>query len=103
MITALVRFTLPAPITREEAKRLFESTARNYLGLPGLVRKYYLRSRDGTVAGGVYLWETLDAAEGAYGEAWRNTVEEKYGAVPSVDYFDTPVVVDNLTSTIEAD
>ena len=57
MITAIVQFLLPKPISLEEAARAFESTAPKYRKLPGLVRKYYLRSEDGRSAGGVYLWE----------------------------------------------
>ena len=47
MITAVVQISLPKPISLEEAARAFESTAPKYQGLPGLVRKYYLRSEDG--------------------------------------------------------
>ncbi len=64
MITAILQFSLPNPISLEEAARAFESTASKYQGLRGLVRKYYLRSEDGRRAGGVYLWETRAAAEG---------------------------------------
>ena len=53
MITAIVQFSLPKPISLEEATRAFESTAPKYQGLRGLVRKYYLRSEDGRQAGGV--------------------------------------------------
>ena len=56
MITAVVQFALSHPVTLEEATKMFESTAPKYKNLPGLVRKYYLRSEDGGKAGGVYLW-----------------------------------------------
>ena len=58
MITAIVQFALPAPVSLQEATRMFESTAPKYQNLPGLIRKYYLRSEDGRTAGGVYLWES---------------------------------------------
>ena len=45
MITAIVQFELPKPVSLEEAARMFESTAPKYQNLPGLIRKYYLRSR----------------------------------------------------------
>ncbi len=57
MITAIVQFALPAPVSLQEATRMFESTAPKYQNLLGLIRKYYLRSEDGRTAGGVYLWE----------------------------------------------
>ena len=96
MITAIVQFQLPKPVSLDEATRMFESTAPKYQNLPGLVRKYYLRSEDGRVAGGVYLWQTREAAEKMYGGDWAARVEKVYGAKPRVTYFDTPVVVDNL-------
>jgi hypothetical protein len=95
MITAIVQFSLPKPITLEEAARTFESTAPNYQGLRGLVRKYYLRGEDGCHAGGVYLWETRSAAEAVYNSEWKARVKQVYGSEPEISWFDTPVIVDN--------
>ena len=96
MITAIVQFALPAPVSLPEATRMFESTAPKYQNLPGLIRKYYLRSEDGRRAGGVYLWESRAAAEKVYSAEWRERVAKLYGNAPQVVYFDTPVIVDNL-------
>ena len=74
MITAIVQFDLPKPMSLEEAARTFEPTAPKYKSLPGLVRKYYLRSEDGRRAGGVYLWETRAAAEAVYNGEWKSRV-----------------------------
>jgi Putative mono-oxygenase ydhR len=82
MITAIVQFLLPKPISLEEAARAFESTAPKYQGLRGLVRKYYLRSEDGRRAGGVYLWETRAAAEAVYNGEWKARVKQLYGSEP---------------------
>ncbi len=103
MITAIVQFPLPEPLTAEEATEVFRSTAPIYRGMPGLVRKIYLLSEDGRTAGGVYLWETRAAAEQAYGGEWRQRVVQRYGAEPRVSYFASPVVVDNLSGQIHAD
>ncbi len=96
MITTLVQFALPSPITLAEATRRFESSAPKYQNLAGLIRKYYIRSEDGRVAGGIYLWETRAAAERVFSGEWRERVEKLYGAAPTIAWFDTPVVVDNL-------
>lgn len=96
MITAIVQFQLPSPITLAEATRRFESSAPKYQNLPGLVRKYYIRSEDGRIAGGVYLWQSRQAAERVYDGEWRARVEKLYGAKPTITWFDSPVVVDNL-------
>ena len=103
MITAIATFHLPKPITREQARQIFLSTAPKYQDIAGLVRKYYLRSQDGKEVGGVYLWRTLADAQALYTESWRAFVREKYGTEPTVTYFDCPVVVDNLTQEILSD
>ena len=103
MITALTTFTLPKPITREEARRIFLSTAPKYQGVPGLLRKTYLLSEDGLTAGGVYFWNSKAEAEAVYTPAWRSFVKEKYGTEPSITYFESPVVVDNVTGEIMSD
>jgi Putative mono-oxygenase ydhR len=100
MITAIVQFRLPSAISLAEATRRFESSAPKYRNLAGLIRKYYIRSEDGRTAGGVYLWETRQAAEQVYTGEWRARVEELYGATPEISWFDSPVVVDNLAGAI---
>ena len=94
MITAVVRFRLPQGTTRDDAKAMFEKSAPNYRGVPGLVRKYYLYGDDRT-GGGVYLWDGRDAAERFYSEAWRSTIAQRYGAQPEILFYETPVIVDN--------
>ena len=103
MITTITTFRLPKAITREEARRIFLSTAPTYQGVPGLVRKVYVLSQDGAVAGGIYLWNFRAEADAMYTESWKAFVREKYGTDPSVTYFDSPVVVDNLTNEILSD
>ena len=100
MITAIATFQLPSPITLEEARKIFLSTAPKYRGMAGLIRKYYLLSQDGSTVGGVYLWNSREEADALYTESWRAFVREKYGTDPSVVYMDCPVVVDNLSQAI---
>jgi hypothetical protein len=94
MITAVVRFRLPQGTTRDDAKAMFEKSAPNYRGVPGLVRKYYLYGDD-RIGGGVYLWDSRDAAERFYSEAWRSTIAQRYGVQPEILFYETPVIVDN--------
>lgn len=103
MITAITTFRLPKPITRDEARALFLSTAPKYQGMPGLVRKVYVLSEEGDTAGGIYLWTSRVEADAVYTESWRAFVREKYGTDPAVMYFDSPVVVDNVTHEILSD
>ena len=70
--------------------------------MPGLVRKYYVLSQDGATAGGVYLWRSRADADRLYTEDWKGVVRERYGAAPTITYFDSPVVVDNQANEIIA-
>jgi hypothetical protein len=103
MITALVQFRLPQPITREKAKDTFLGSAPKYREVPGLVRKYYVLSQDGATAGGVYLWRSRADAERLYTDEWKGVVRSRYGAEPTITYFESPVVVDNQTNEIVSD
>jgi hypothetical protein len=102
MITAIVRFKLPATTKPEEVRALFKASAPKYQNLPGLVRKYYLFDAKGT-GGGVYLWESREAAERVYTKEWRKMIADHYGAEPEISYFDTPVIVDNAIDEVQVD
>ena len=103
MITAITTYQLPEPMTPEEARRNFLSTAPRYQGVTGLFRKYYYLSQDRKTIGGVYLWNSRAEAEAMFTESWRALMRDKYRSDPSVVYFDSPVVVDNLTHEILSD
>lgn len=103
MITVLVQFKLPQPLTRKKAREVFSGTAPKYREIQGLIRKYYVLSKDGETAGGVYLWESQEDAERLYTVEWRQFVRDKYGAEPTVTYFESPVVVDNAAGEIVTD
>lgn len=100
MITTVVQFRLAAPLSLDEAKRRFQSSAPKYRNLPGLIRKYYIRSEDGMTAGGVYFWESREAAERVYNGEWHAFVEKLYGTPPAIDWFESPVVVDNSSGAL---
>src|SRR5258707_3386636 len=95
MITTLVQFQLSSPIALAEATRRFEETAPKYKNLPGLIRKYYIRSEDGRIVGGVYLWRTRQAAELLYSAECLQRVEKVYAAKSALTSFASPAVVDN--------
>ncbi len=103
MITAIVEFTLPAPITRAQAKETFLSTAPKYRGMAGLIRKYDFLSEDGAKAGGIYLWKSREDAERVYTDEWKAFVRGKYGSDPALTFLSCPVVVDNLSQETVAD
>jgi hypothetical protein len=96
IITAIVPFQLPEGISPEDVKMAYGQSAPLFQGMPGLVRKYYLHGADRT--GGVYLWESREAAERMYSDAWRQQIADRFGAPPEIEYFDTSLVIDNAGS-----
>jgi hypothetical protein len=95
MITAIVRFKLPATVDAAKAAELFKGSAPKYQGLNGLIRKYYLFDAESRTGGGCYLWESREAAERVYNAEWRKMITERYGSAPEISFFETPVIVDN--------
>ena len=94
MITAIVRYRLPASIDREACRAHFERIAAGFGTVPGLIRKQFIWSERG-VAGGVYQWETLEDAHRFYGGPWLKGILERYSAYPDIEYFTTVAVTDN--------
>jgi hypothetical protein len=103
MITAIVEFKLPQPISVAQAKETFLSTAQKYRDMPGLLRKYYFLSEDGSKAGGIYLWASREDASRVYTEEWKAFVRGKYGTNPGLTYLECPVVVDNVSHEVISD
>ena len=94
-VIAIVTFKLPQKKTLEEITAAFQATAPKYLNVPGLVRKNYFLGEDRVGAGGIYLWESKQAAERFYTSEWKASIKAKYGNDPQIVYVDTPVQVDN--------
>jgi len=100
MIVAVVNFSLPAPLSSDEARAMFEASAPNYQSVDGLRRKHFLLSDDGRTAGGVYLWDSRAQAEALYDETWRSRLAARYGSEPTVTYYDSQVTVDPTSITV---
>jgi hypothetical protein len=102
MITAIVTFKIPPGTTREHRVEQFSQTAVRFQTVPGLIRKQFLYDEKKGIAGGVYLWETREAAEACYRGPWRDNVRNASdGNEPEIAWFETPVVVDNVTHEIK--
>jgi hypothetical protein len=101
MIVAVVRFPLDPPLTRDQAAEAFTASAPSYQNVPGLLRKHYVVSTDGSVGGGIYLWTDRAAAEALYDEGWRERLRARYGTAPTVEYFESPVTVDPANVSVD--
>ena len=100
MTTSITRFQLPPGVPIEAIKNGFREVAPKFKEPSGLLRKYFLISEDGKTGGGVYLWKSMEQARTFSEGVIRGMIKEKFKVEPSIEYFDSPVVVDNVTSEI---
>ena len=90
----IVQFDLPRA-SQEQAITNGTKSAPTYRNLAskGLIRKDYLSGDSG--GGGVYLWESRQAAEAWFTEAWLDELTKRFGVRPRLTWYDTYVTVDN--------
>ena len=100
MITVIVNLKLPAGVSRDEVIAKFENTTNKWRDNPDLIRKNYIIDLDRGIAGGVYLWKEKIHAEIWLGAEFKKFVKDNYGEVPVLQFFETPIVVDNLAGNI---
>jgi hypothetical protein len=97
MITAIVLYDLPPSIGLEECRAHFTKIAPDFLEIPGFLRKQFICARGGKVAGGVYMWESQEAAERFYSGEWLAGIRARYGADPKISYFETVALTDKAS------
>lgn len=95
MITAIVQYKLPPEITREDCEKHFHGIAEGFRSVPGLHRKIFIYGDDGW-AGGVYLWESREAAKTFYSGAWAEGIRSRYHMDAEIKYFETFAITDNV-------
>jgi hypothetical protein len=97
MITAIVLYDLPPSIGLEECRKHFTAIAPGFMGIPGFVRKQFICLKEGAVAGGVYMWETREAAEKFYSGSWLDGIRARYGSEPKITYYETVALADKAS------
>ncbi len=95
LITVVTRFELPAGATAEAINAAFEEVAPRFRNVQGLVRKQFLRSKDCRTVGGVYLWNDERAARAFMSERVAPMIREKFRVEPSIEFYDSPLIVEN--------
>jgi hypothetical protein len=103
MTTSITRFPLPPGVPAQVIKEGFLEVAPEFRHPPGLVRKYFLIAEDRKTGGGVYLWNSMREARDFSEGVLRPMIREKFRVEPSIEYFEAPVIVDNVTSEIISD
>ena len=95
MIVAVVTFQLPKATKAEEMTADFQAAVPMFQSVPGLLTKYFYVSEDGRRAGGIYVWASRADADRIYKGEWRAFVEKKFGSPPTIDFLNSPVMVEN--------
>ena len=101
MLIAIVQIPMKGKKTKEQAIAGAMASTDRYLGMPGLIRKDYLSSDEG--GGGVYLWETREAAEAWYNDDWWVMMQDRFGIRPSLVLYDHYLTVDNDAGIVTVD
>ncbi len=97
------RYETPAGLTKAKADALFAKVARMYVGVPGLVRKYFGYAPDGSSIVGIYLWTSKAEADAFYSPEWTAGVVSRWGVMPARTDWEVPQVVESTTGEIIAD
>lgn len=100
MIAELVKFRIPAGMTRAEVLEVARSTYAGWRAHPELLRKHYLIDEAQGIGGGFYLWTSRAAAEAAHDATFRARVRARFGSEPEFTYFDLQALVDNESGSI---
>jgi hypothetical protein len=95
LITVVTRFQLPVGVTADQIRAAFNEVAPRFRNVPGLVRKQFLCSKDCRTAGGVYLWNDERTARAFMIERVAPMIRQKFHADPTIEFYNSPVIVEN--------
>jgi len=93
-------YVTPVNLTKQKADQLFAQVADVYVGVPGLIRKYFGYSEDGKTIVGFYLWHSKVEAEAFFNPEWIAAVTSRWGATPSRSDWEIPQVVESETGDV---
>ncbi len=102
MHTVMWTFKLPTGMAKAEVVETIKATAHNYEGIPGLIRKYYGITPDGTALVGIYLWKNRDAADTFYTADWTAKMATRWASTPDRQDWETPMVVESAERRLVA-
>jgi hypothetical protein len=95
MILELVEFNSPKGWSRAKVAKEARGVIPKWRANKELLRKHFLLSLDGKIGAGVYIWPSVEAAQKAHNEEWRQSVIKRTGAAPTLRYFDLFLLIDN--------
>ena len=101
MIIVKVTFQIPKDLDLAALKGKFEETAPMYRDTKGLIRKNYICDLDKSIGGGIYCFESRNDADNWFDDARIEWLTNRYSK-PDIEYFENPVIVDNIVGEILA-
>ncbi|MDT7784016.1 MAG: hypothetical protein QOF58_2435 [Pseudonocardiales bacterium] len=96
-------YKMPPGQSAEEITGLFAKVAHIYVGVPGLVRKYFGFSEDRLAVVGIYLWESKADADAFYSPEWVTDVKGRWGSMPTKAEWVVPQVVESADRRVVTD
>jgi hypothetical protein len=97
MIMEIVMFDAPQGWDRARTLDDAKHTIAKWQANKELVRKHFLLGlgeAEGCGAG-VYIWPSIEAAQQAHDEEWRQAVIKRTGSAPTIRHYDLFLMIDN--------
>jgi hypothetical protein len=97
MIIELVTFKTPAGWDRAKVLEDAKLTIPKWRSHPELLRKHFVLGigKDEGTSAGIYVWPSIEDAQHAHNEQWREGVKARTGSYPASRYFDLFLLIDN--------
>ena len=101
MVTVLVKYKTPRNFTREEITEILQLGAEHmFKGMQHLHSKQFCFDIETSEGLSVYLWDSMENAQAFFTEDFLESFKQGMGAVPTVEYFETILAVDNRVGDI---
>jgi hypothetical protein len=95
VILAIVTFRYEDDFDPERFDRTGRARRDFYVGREGLRQKFYWVDAERKEAGGIYAWDSREAAERVYTPEWKSRAEEAFGAPPEIRFIEITDVIVN--------
>jgi hypothetical protein len=95
MILELVEFNSPKGWSRKQVAEEARNVIPKWQANKELLRKHFLLELNGKTGAGVYVWPSVEAAQRAHNEEWRQSIIKRTGGAPTIRYFDLFLLIDN--------
>src|SRR5664280_2721427 len=84
MILELVEFNSPKGWSRQQVAEEARNVIPHWQANKELLRKHFLLELNGKTGAGVYIRPTLQAAQKAHDETWRQSIIKRTGSAPDL-------------------